>query len=50
MKISNKKKNERKARGLKPVCPNCKKRGLHFAPACMGEPGFFTCFKSNNNG
>jgi len=29
----------------KPICPNCKEAGAHFAPPSVSEPGFFTCEK-----
>lgn len=47
MKISNRKKNIRKALGLResPTCPNCGKEGPHFVPPSFGEDGYFVCDK-----
>jgi hypothetical protein len=25
------------------VCPRCGVRGAHFAPPCLGQPGFWMC-------
>jgi hypothetical protein len=49
MKLSNKKKNNRKTSALKKQvsCPNCKQQVTvgdgHFAPPSLGEKGFFIC-------
>lgn len=53
MKLSNKKKNSRKASTTKEwsLCPNCKKVIFagegHFVPPVLGDKGFFICYKKN---
>jgi hypothetical protein len=32
-----------RAQAWAPVCPRCGCRGRHFAPASLGEPGFYAC-------
>lgn len=47
MKISNQRKNRRKASALQPTCPNCGKEGRHLLPRTLDEVlagrRFFIC-------